>query len=148
MVKPKVKRPPLPCLTEPSVLICKEKHGDIHFHIPDETTLFAVALDILTKRYKSGDWYYLPDAPGAPELSQEQVDKLPDGPTKRFALTALANHKREDQEYRYAVEDRTEMQTAIKTKDGRKAWIFLRNHSDGEYARIILEKYAEAYYEY
>jgi len=39
-----------PIVTEPMLLIFEEKHDNRYYHIPDDTTLFQVALHVLTER--------------------------------------------------------------------------------------------------
>lgn len=143
-------RPPCPDLTEPSVLVLKEKHDDLYFHVPDEATLHKVALDILTKRLKSGDWYYdlRQDVPKSPELTKEQIEALPDGRIKEIARKEVDNYQSRLRSYQHEVEDYVNLQRAVKDKDGKAAWRALLRRHCGEYEQVRLEKYRKEYYEY
>lgn len=143
----KVTRPARPIVTEPMLLILHEKHGNLYFSIPDEETLFKVALDIVAKRDKAGYWYYAPEKPKSPSMTEEEVTKLPDGKTKDFARKELAEYKAEKRRYDDEMLDETERKRAIKEKDGRRAYRVLCDHSDGEYQRMTLERFCETYYE-
>jgi hypothetical protein len=149
---PKPARPPRPVrpiVEEPVVLILHEKHGGLHFHIPDEPTLFKVALDIVIKRLKAGHWYldpkdYVPENPG---MTKEQAEALPPGPIRNSAVSAVSSYKNALSQHSWILEGWENVQKAVKEKDGRLAWRVLRDHSDGEYQRVSLEKYCDSYYE-
>lgn len=146
---PRVPRALRPLVTEPSLLVLHEKHGDIYFHIPDEARLLVVALDILEKRDRAGYWYYEPDGPPKPpELSAGDIAKLPDGKTKDFALNAIREYNLVKRGYDNDVENVAARKKAIAEKNGRAAWQVLREHRDGEYQRVSLEGYSDSYYEY
>lgn len=131
-------------------MVLHEKHGELHFHIPDEATLFRVALDIVAKRLKAGHWYidpkdYVPKDPG---MTKEQAEALPEGPIKRAALQEVVSYQRRLSEYHGFKESWDDIQKAVKEKDGKLAWRVLRDYSDGEYQRVSLEGYCDTYYEY
>jgi hypothetical protein len=149
MPKPEPRKP-RPAIEEPSLLVLHEKHGDLYFHVPNEAALFKVALDIVEKRLRAGHWYLDPKdyEPKAPSVSKEQADALPDGPVKKAALQELSGHVRAVKEYRWIKEGWELIHKAVKEKDGRLAWKVLRDHSDGEYQRVTVERYEDSYYEY
>lgn len=147
---PKPARPQRPIVEEPMVLILHEKHGELHFHVPDESALFKIALDIVDKRLRAGHWYLDPKdyEPKNPGMTKEQAEALPEGPIRKAALDEIGRHQRQLNEYRWIKEGWETIQKAVKEKDGRLAWRVLRDHSDGEYQRATLEKYCASYYEY
>jgi hypothetical protein len=67
-----------PFITEPKLLVFKEKHGERYFYIPDDKTLFAAALKVLTQRHGDGYWFYAPEKPLALDFTAEQVAALPE----------------------------------------------------------------------
>jgi hypothetical protein len=148
--KARPERPPRPDVDKPCVLVLHEKHGTLHFHIHDEPTLHKVALDVLTKRLRSNDWYYDPaqDPPRGPGLTKEQAEALPEGSVKASALKEVARHAEALKRHRYEVELFEGLKKAVSEKDGKTAWRALRDRSDGEYQRVSLEKYYDEYYEY
>jgi hypothetical protein len=149
MAANKKPRPQRPIIEEPKLLVLHEKHGELYFHIPDEPTLFKVALDIVTKRAKSGYWYIDPEEykPITPSMTKEAAEALPEGPARKAALQEQATYKRERAVYADALETAEYIAKAINEKDGRAAWQVLRDHSDGEYQRVSLEAYSEEYYD-
>lgn len=144
---PKPQRPRRPVVEEPSLLICHEKHGDLHFHVPDEDAVFHTALDIVTKRLKAGHWYVNPKdyEPKNPGMTKEQAEALPEGPIRKAALQEIASHQRQIREYEGFKESWDAIHKAISEKDGRLAWQVLRDYSDGEYQRVSIERYCDAY---
>lgn len=149
MPKP-VPRQPRPIVEEPMVLILHEKHGELHFHVPDETALFKFSLDIVTKRLRAGFWYpdpkdYVPQDPG---MTKEQAEALPPGPIRNSAMSAVSAYRTALNTHRSVVEGWETVQKSVKEKDGKLAWRVLRDYSDGEYQRVSLEKYCSEYYEY
>jgi len=55
-------------VSQPCVLVFKEKHGDRYFHVPNDETLFAAALHVLKERHADGYWYHKPESTDKPEL--------------------------------------------------------------------------------
>jgi len=143
-------RTPRPDVEEPCVLVLHEKHGTLHFHIPDEPTLHKVALDILTKRLRADVWYYDPaqDAPKGPGLTKEQAEALPEGSVKVNALKEVSRHAEALKRHAYEAGAFEELKKAVSEKNGKAAWRALRERGDGEYQRVSLEKYCHEYYEY
>jgi hypothetical protein len=70
-----------PFISEPSILVIKEKHGDRYFNVPDDKTLFAVALMIVTARLRDGWWYEKP--------SEEMVKRAVEAKDGRAAYDVL-----------------------------------------------------------
>ena len=141
---------PAPLIGRPSLLVLHEKHGDLYFHVPDEEALFKVALDIVAKRLRAGHWYLDPKdyEPKPPSVTKEQAEALPEGPVRKAALDELSSHARQVSEYRWIKEGWDTIHKAVEEKDGRLAWRVLRDHSDGEYQRVSIERYEDSYYEY
>ena len=123
------------------VLIAKEKHGTRYMDASTKDAFLANALKLMKERIGHG-WYYElepGEGPKVPELTQDQVDALPDGEIKD---TAKAQWKR----YRRQLRDRAEddnfavkVRKALADEDGELAWDVLRTRSDAEYEYVSLE---------
>jgi hypothetical protein len=121
----------------PSVLVLREKHETRYFHVPDEAALFDAALIILEGRMKEGRHYSDPGPePKAPEMTLEQIKNLPDGPIKSFALKSLKTYQGELKWWRHLRSQWGEIQGALKSKDGEKAWAVLYERSTHEYEGV------------
>ena len=140
------KKAPRPIVEEPMLLVLHEKHGELHFHIPDEATLFEVSLDILKKRLNSGWWYYDPrgEEPIQPKVTREEAESLKEGALKNMAMEKVKEHEARVRRWKNAVADYDELKKAVEEKNGRLAWHKLRD-CDGEYARVSLEHYVDEY---
>jgi len=130
----------------PKLLVCHEKHGEGYFHIPDEETLHKVALSILTGRYKQGYWYGLPSVPNPPTYdTKEKVDELK-GEIHGQALKLLVRYKGELAYYQQQKEQHEDILRAVTFALGELAWEILRERSDNEYERVVLERYHTEYH--
>jgi hypothetical protein len=141
------KKVPAPCpfVAEPMLLIFKEKHGDRYFHVPNDKTLFRVALYVLTERYKQGYWYPKPsdqDKPTPPDINEAGIAKLPQS-LQGTAKKNLQEYKRALAEYTDLVSEYEGIKKTVDTENGRAAWILLRNRRDAEYEGFDLETYEE-----
>lgn len=143
----KHKRPRPPLVTEPSVLICHEKHVKWYFYVDSDAALFAIALQILTARLKSKYYYYAPDADALknPGMTKGDAERLPEGRIRDVALQQVHAYESKLREFKEAQLDWDELQSAIKEKDGKKAWQVLWSRSDSEYERITIETLSTEY---
>ena len=133
------KRAPRSLVEKPSVLIFKEKHGSRYFSVTNDKELFAVALKVLTERFKDGYWYYAPGFTHTkPDFTEEQIKAMPlslrEEAWKKFNAykTAVRQYELERSDYDAIVK-------AVNTKDGKAAWDCLRNHNDGQYEGYEIE---------
>jgi hypothetical protein len=140
--KPAKKQRPL--VTEPMLLVFKEKHGDRHYHTPNDKTLFRVALAVLTERWEEGCWYYGPDeeAPVAPDVEEKDIPTLPRS-LQIEATAKIRDYHRQKSEWDDLTREYEDIQVAVKTEDGRLAWRILRDRSSAEYEGVRLERYDE-----
>lgn len=71
-------KPSRKIIDKPHVLVLKEKHAFRYFHIPDDATLFAVALKIVEERADpEAGCYYKPEPPDPCDLTRDVIEKLP-----------------------------------------------------------------------
>lgn len=132
------------------LLILHEKHGEYHYHIPDEATLFQVSLMILTGRHKSGYWYYKPDFSknyyDKGIHTQADVDKIENPALKEEAAKLLKAYLREQACKQEELDQYERIEKAIQENNGRAAWeILYDERSDGEYERVELTEYNKRY---
>ncbi len=126
----------------PAILILREKHGDQLFFIQDEANLHAVALEIVTKRQKSG-YYYNPSYENPKELdfTEEQIANMPIGSIQNEARKKMRTYK---QELHLFEEDKKQLERiaeAVKNKNGQEAWVILKElRGDYEYEGLSLEQ--------
>jgi hypothetical protein len=134
------RKPQRPLIKEPQLLVFEEKHGNRYFYIPDDKTLAAAALKVLTERYEEGYWYYEPgEKPKAPDFTKEQITTLPES-MRPAAEKKLREYEAACRQYATEVEDYERIVKAVKTKDGKLAWKALYDRQDGEYERVKLER--------
>ena len=132
----------------PSVLVVKEKHGDWYVHIPNEATLYRVALKILKERFKSGDWYYEQGPVEVecehPGFSEADIAKMPSS-LQDIATEKLRGYNSRVLEYKREGDLLFRIKEALKEKDGYKAWRVLQSRSGYEYERMELVEYSKGY---
>jgi hypothetical protein len=141
-----------PIVSKPQLLVLHEKHGNLYFHIKNDKVLFAIALDVLTNRLKSGYWYHNPTKydfkSEVPEISRAEAEALQEGGLKTLALEKVRAHERRQRDRDNELREWADLKKAVETKSGRLAWQVLKARSDHEYERISLEKYDTEYYEF
>lgn len=115
-----------------SLLVLKEKHGDIYFSIPDVTTLYDVALAVLKTRHSDG-WFSEPEAPESYDTTLEEINAIPSEKIKTALLKEYENHQVKLRVYNHEKQEYDAIVDAIKKKDGRCAWRVLRDHKSYEY---------------
>ena len=138
---PKAARPVRPFISQPSIVVCHEKHGERYFLVNNDEDLFRVALSVLKGRFKSDwGWFYEPQAPPvAPGFTAEDIEKLPKA-LQADAQKKLTSYQQTLRATQNARAEWEELKKAAEGTDGRAAWQVLRNNSDGEYARISIER--------
>jgi hypothetical protein len=123
--------------------MCHEKHDTCAYNALTREDCYASALEILEQRF-ADSYYYKPspDSYGCtePELSKEEIAKLPDGSIKQAALQQWKRVERNKSAYEYDLVGYQEIECAIENQDGRLALSILIDRSDYEYERISLEK--------
>jgi len=128
----------------PVLLVAKEKHGTYYWNITDLRTLYTLALEILTKRYKSGEWYFEPEEPEKIGFTMEDIEKYPTG-LQAQAKTTWAQYQMEYKQWNREHDFYLRIKEAVKNKLGPEAWGILRSRHDYEYERIEIEEYSEGY---
>lgn len=137
----KVKRP---FVTEPCLLVLKEKHGDAHFYLKDDTDLFIYALMILEGRNLQR-WY--PEASEKPiplDFDEHAIEKLP-ASLVVSAENRLREYRRDLKAWEEENEDAEAIRIALSEKDGRKAWEVLRRRRDCEYEECLIVGLCKSY---
>lgn len=130
---------PGPIITEPRLLVFREKHGVSYYLVNDDNMLYAAALKVLTQRFETGYWYYKPaKKPEAPDFTQEQVATMP-ASMQAGANEKLSAYTRALRRYDVEVEDYESIKKAVKAKDGKLAWQSLCAHQNAEYEGFRLE---------
>jgi hypothetical protein len=94
-----------------AIVIFKEKYGNRHFIINNAEEFCDVAYKIFLQRVEE-NWYYFDDVEEIekPSMTQEEIDKLPDGKIKSFA-------QKEMSQYNAAVKNAAESQKGKKIYD-------------------------------
>jgi hypothetical protein len=134
-------RTPRKFIDAPCVLVLKEKHGNRHFHIPDDATLFTVALGVVKQRASPDyGYYFAPDKPAPCDLTPDTVETLP-ASLRAEATRKLKDHERDVAYYERASEQWEWIQKAITESNGRVAWDVIQARSDYEYEEYRLERY-------
>ena len=128
----------------PVLLVAKEKYGEYYWHISDLKTLYTLALEILTKRFKSKEWYFDPEEPERLDFTVESIDKLPKG-LQAQAKTTWAQYQMDFKEWNREHDFYLRIKEAVKNKLGAESWEILRSRHDYEYERIEIENYSEGY---
>lgn len=120
----------------PSVLVERQKHGNRYYFLYVIEDLEEWALKILTERHEEGYWYEKPEPPDSSNnLSTEEIQKLP--PKLQAEATKLnQRYILENNAYIDELSEYNDIVEAIKTKNGKAAWVILNNRSGGEYENI------------
>ncbi len=127
----------------PRVLVEFQKDGTVYWDATGER-LFAVALHILRQRVEYGiipsvemvqAWKQ--QSPG-PELTEEQIDALPEGRVKTAAANQRAQALLRQIDFEDLIVKTIQIEKAIQEKDGVAAWIILTERSSYEYERVEL----------
>jgi len=123
------------------ILVATEKHGTRYFDASTDEQLHRAALKLLAERKEMG-WYYDPKPPddAAPELTEEQIEALPDGKVKDAAVQQHLKYKATIRRYKDEHAEYLRMEKALAEQDGRAAWVFLQVHADFEYEQVELVK--------
>jgi hypothetical protein len=137
-----VARPVGPIVTEPTLLVFKEKHGERYFNIPDDTALFAACLKVVSERLKEECWYLEPDGevPKTPDFTREQIASMPES-MRADAEKKLAAYIREMQEFNEEIADFAKIKEAVESRDGRAAWQIVCDRGRYEYEGYSLERF-------
>ncbi len=129
-----------PQVTEPKVLVAYEKHGMRFYHIPDEDTLQRVAQSLLRERDKIG--YYDPSSKPVPlDFKEASIESMPQS-MQAQARKTFDRYKWNMGRYEGDMATYQEVQKAI-AEGGPIAWKVLKGRSDGEYERVVLERYTK-----
>jgi len=139
-----LKKAPRPIITEPSLVVCREKHGEFYFLVKEDEDVFRIALSILRGRLKTG-WYPAPGPkPADLDFTEEDVQKLP----KTFqpdAWRKFSVHKNELNWWLQETKNHGDIKQALAENDGRLAWQILKDRSDGEYENVGIERLLTKY---
>ena len=145
MVAPAFKRhvtPVGPIVTEPMLLVFKEKHGERYFNVPNDDALFAACLKVVTERLKDGYWYNEPDGvvPQAPDFTKDQVASMPES-MRSDAYKKLRAYDQALSSFNEEIADHAKIKKAVDEKNGRLAWGIIRDRGRYEYEGYDLERF-------
>lgn len=130
-------------ITEPSIVVFHEKHGDRYFLVNNQEDLEALAVHMVLERAGMGYWYYFEsEKPTEPKVSKAEGLKLGGRLTEASVLEWI-DYERNLREYNYEQKD---SETLDKIKGGWKspeirklALRFLENRRDSEYEGFDVE---------
>jgi len=132
----------------PCVLVLREKHAYLYFHVANEDQLHRAALLVLGGRFRSGYFYPRPtkeERPQPPDYVDEaEIAKLK-GVHKDIALRRLAEFKRGARLFYEDVATYNRIRDAVRGKDGAVAWACLKARNDIEYEGVELVAYETGY---
>ena len=130
------------------ILVLEEKHGTFFLNASTSPKLNRAALSVVKARLHP-DWgyYYEEDPPESINITQEDIDKLPDGRGKETLKRQLEQYKKAFSHYERDRQDYEDAKRAVKTKDGKLAWQLLANRSNRgyEYEGVHLEEVKDEY---
>jgi hypothetical protein len=75
--------------------------------------------------YNRQDYYYVPELPTPPELTEKQLNDLPDGEIKKSAIAQHGRHAREMRQYREELHQWEQLQKAATEGDLASAYFVL-----------------------
>ena len=128
------------------ILVLEEKHGTAYLDASTEAKLYEAALSVVKSRLHPEWGFYCEEDPPEPVgVTQEDIDKLPDGTGKNALVKQLATYKRELEEYERINENYANAKKAVETKDGKLAWRILLHRSDWEYEGVYLAEVKDEY---
>jgi hypothetical protein len=81
-----------------------------------------------------------PEYPESPELSQEDIDRLPNGRIKKEALEDLEFYKNSRKEYEQDLKEYNTAKEALKNNDGEIAYFIIMRRGEYEYEKIQIER--------
>lgn len=116
------------------IIIFSEKHGDRYFSAKTIEDIGAVCLKVARERIKDGYWYDTTPYYGkSPEVTQEEIDALPDGALKNRLQKEIELYNdrknREDRKF-----DRLrKLVSAVKEGDEKAARMLIDERKDYEY---------------
>lgn len=127
-------------LQHPFLCVVKEKHGDRYFHCVTIEALQAVALKLVTERHQEN---YYQAGPASEELglTKEQIDALPDGMIKGFAIQEYDRRLRYDRALQEERKVERIAAKAITDHNGALALWILEQRERHEYEGFTLESY-------
>ncbi len=96
-------------------------------HIPDETTLHRIALDVVKARHAAG-YYSTPVEPTPPGYHSNSIRTLPEA-LKQIGKNILSKYRTDFTEYEERMVQHRLLLTAIETNDGAAAWSFLQGRT-------------------
>jgi len=128
------------------LIVLKEKHGTSFLNASTESKLHRAALSVVEARlHPQWGHYYEEDPPEPINITQEDIDKLPDGRGKDALIKQLENYREEVAAYERDNRTYLNAKKAIKTKDGKLAWQILQSRDDWEYEGVYLAEVKDTY---
>lgn len=128
----------------PHVLIIRDKYSTQYLVAGNMRELEASTLSVLKARFEAG-YYGDSEGPGKPEMTKEQVDALPEGEVKNFALKQLCNYNNRLAEYEEGKAFVQEAGQVIEDRSGYRAYLLLFQRNYFEYEGISLEPLSTEY---
>ncbi len=124
----------------PRLLLNKDKYSTAYYLVQDEAALWRACLMILKVRVDS-DYMQAPDDKPydlQKVLPKEQVEALPE-PYRSEELKKLKHNNRVTAEHQEEVEQWQQVQQALKDKDGKLAFMILKERNGHEYEGFEFE---------
>ncbi len=118
------------------ILILKEKHSEQYILVPDHKKLLEISIKIIKSRLTQ-NYYYKPTKPNKQEITQEDIDKFPEGKYKEQAKKDLLSYVKELKDYNNEMSDYSLIERGC-NGDGNAAWAFLSERSGYQYEEIEL----------
>jgi hypothetical protein len=125
----------------PFLLVLKEKHEDAYFYVPDEATLYTLALEVVKKRQATG-YFYTPvyDEPKKLDFSKEDLPKMPES-VRKDSAAKLKKHEAASRAYQQDQKDLRFIKQTITDQNGEQAWQILKQiRCDHEYEQALVRQ--------
>lgn len=128
------------------ILVLEEKHGTTFLNASTDAKLHKAALSVVKSRLDPEYGFYCEeDPPESENITQADIDKLPDGRGKNLLVAQLKNYERDLKEYEQINQNYSNAKKAVKTHDGKTAWRILQSRSGWEYEGVYLAEVKDEY---
>lgn len=115
------------------IVVFKEKHGDRHFIVKNQTELNKVALKIVLEREEEGWYDFDYEKPVEPKMTVEDAAKLGMAGVKDAVEREWSSYKYSKKQYEEGIQLKAALEKVVKEKDGATAFRFLNEMKGGEY---------------
>ncbi len=125
---------------EPMYLKLEEKHGSPVCLINNEDELYSVALRIVEQREEENYYYFHSDCYYKP-VTEEEIAAIKNEKVLNFALEQKKLYEEELKEKKDADHQKFMLDAAIKNKDGKLAWAFMKERMGHQYENFVYESF-------